>query len=228
VGSSSSQNSLTLTGRCGRDTAAGFSNGTTTGLPPTPAPTRPARACRPTSTTVLAQIDQLAKDSSYKASTCCSRQPQGRVQREGTSSLTISGVTTTPAASASRRQRHRLPVEQHARQQISRSMRALTTLRSQASKFGSKLTTVQARQILPKASSTRCRLCRQPVLADTNEEGANLLALQTRQQLSPPVCRWPTSPTRPCCACSADRASPFSKAAGFPRRLSFFTSVYPR
>jgi flagellin len=62
---------------------------------------------------------------------------------------------------------------------------ALTTLRTQAAKFGSNLTTVQVRQDFTKnLINTLQTGSDQLVLADTNEEGANLLALQTRQQLS--------------------------------------------
>ena len=34
------------------------------------------------------------------------------------------------------------------------------------------------------------------VLADTNEEGANMLALQTRQSSRPPACRSPNKPSQ--------------------------------
>ncbi len=62
---------------------------------------------------------------------------------------------------------------------------ALSTLRTQASKFGSNLTTVQTRQDFTKNLVNTLRTgADNLVLADTNEEGANLLALQTRQQLS--------------------------------------------
>jgi flagellin-like hook-associated protein FlgL len=62
---------------------------------------------------------------------------------------------------------------------------ALGTLRTQATKFGSNLTTVQTRQDFTKnLVSTLTTGADALVLADTNEEGANLLALQTRQQLS--------------------------------------------
>lgn len=62
---------------------------------------------------------------------------------------------------------------------------ALTTLRQQASEFGSNLTTVQTRQdfttsminVLEQGASDL-------TLADTNKEGANMLALQTRQSLA--------------------------------------------
>ena len=59
------------------------------------------------------------------------------------------------------------------------------TLRNQASKFGSNLNTVQARQDFTKnLINTLETGADNLVLADTNEEGANMLALQTRQQLS--------------------------------------------
>jgi len=62
---------------------------------------------------------------------------------------------------------------------------ALTTLRTQASQYGTNLITVQNRQEFTKAMINTLQTGADAlVLADTNEEGANLLALQTRQQLS--------------------------------------------
>jgi flagellin-like hook-associated protein FlgL len=62
---------------------------------------------------------------------------------------------------------------------------ALNTLRTQASKFGSNISTVQTRQDFTKQLINTLQTGADAlVLADTNEEGANLLALQTRQQLS--------------------------------------------
>jgi flagellin-like hook-associated protein FlgL len=62
---------------------------------------------------------------------------------------------------------------------------ALTKLRAQASAFGSTLTTVQTRQDFTKHLINVLQTgADNLVLADTNEEGANLLALQTRQSLS--------------------------------------------
>ena len=61
----------------------------------------------------------------------------------------------------------------------------MTTLRNQASKFGSNLTTVQTRQDFTKnLINTLQTGADSLVLADSNEEGANMLALQTRQSLS--------------------------------------------
>ena len=58
-------------------------------------------------------------------------------------------------------------------------------MRTQASAFGANLTTVQNRQDFTKnLINTLQTGADNLVLADTNEEGANMLALQTRQQLS--------------------------------------------
>jgi flagellin len=62
---------------------------------------------------------------------------------------------------------------------------ALTSLRSQASAFGSNLSIVQNRQEFTKAMINTLQTGSDTlVLADGNEEAANLLALQTRQSLS--------------------------------------------
>jgi flagellin len=62
---------------------------------------------------------------------------------------------------------------------------ALIALRSQAQAFGSNLSTVQIRQDFTKAMINTLQTGADNLtLVDSNEEGANLLALQTRQQLS--------------------------------------------
>ena len=62
---------------------------------------------------------------------------------------------------------------------------ALTELRSQASAFGSNLSSVENRQTFTKNMINTLETgAANLTLADTNEEAANLLALQTRQQLS--------------------------------------------
>jgi flagellin len=62
---------------------------------------------------------------------------------------------------------------------------ALTTLRTQASSLGSQLSIVQTRQDFTKNMINTLQVGSDNlVLADTNEEGANMLALQTRQSLS--------------------------------------------
>ena len=62
---------------------------------------------------------------------------------------------------------------------------ALGTLRSQSSSFGSNLSIVENRTDFTKAMINTLQTGADAlVLADTNEEAANMLALQTRQQLS--------------------------------------------
>jgi flagellin-like hook-associated protein FlgL len=62
---------------------------------------------------------------------------------------------------------------------------ALTTLRSESQTLSSSLSTVQIRQDFTKATINTLQTGSSDLtLADSNQEGANLLALQTRQQLS--------------------------------------------
>ena len=62
---------------------------------------------------------------------------------------------------------------------------SLNILRSQASSFGSHLSLVEIRTEFTKHMINTLQVgADNLVLADTNEEGANMLALQTRQQLS--------------------------------------------
>ncbi|ADZ69955.1 flagellin [Polymorphum gilvum] len=68
---------------------------------------------------------------------------------------------------------------------IDRLNNALSNLRSQASEFGTNLSTVEIRQnYTKKMINTLQEGAGKLTLADTNQEGANLLALQTRQQLA--------------------------------------------
>ena len=61
----------------------------------------------------------------------------------------------------------------------------MTTVRSQSSAFGSSLSIVQNRQdFTSNMMNTLETGAANLTLADSNEEAANLLALQTRQQLS--------------------------------------------
>ena len=62
---------------------------------------------------------------------------------------------------------------------------ALTELQTQSSSFGSSLSTVQTRQQFTKGMINTLEVGADNLtLADSNEEGANLLALNTRQQLA--------------------------------------------
>ncbi|MEP3046013.1 MAG: flagellin [Roseibium sp.] len=68
---------------------------------------------------------------------------------------------------------------------VDRLNTSLSNLRSQASEFGTNLSTVEIRQDYTKGMiNTLQEGAGKLTLADTNQEGANLLALQTRQQLA--------------------------------------------
>ncbi|WP_420414463.1 flagellin [Roseibium sp.] len=68
---------------------------------------------------------------------------------------------------------------------VTRLNNALGNLRTQASEFGTNLSIVENRQDYTRALvNTLQEGAGKLTLADTNEEGANLLALQTRQQLA--------------------------------------------
>jgi flagellin len=68
---------------------------------------------------------------------------------------------------------------------VDRLNTALSTLRTQASEFGTNLSIVENRQDFTKSMiNTLEEGAGKLTLADTNEEGANLLALQTRQSLA--------------------------------------------
>jgi len=136
---------------------------------------------------ILSQIDALARDASYNGINLLNGDNLKVVFNEdGTSSQTITGVTFSSTGlgldtlSASEFQSNSAIDTV-----LSNVDAALSTLRSQAAKFGSNLTTVQTRQDFTKNMINTLQTGADAlVLADTNEEGANLLALQTRQQLS--------------------------------------------
>jgi flagellin-like hook-associated protein FlgL len=136
---------------------------------------------------LLSQIDQLAGDSSYNGVNLLTGDNlKVTFNSTGTASLTIAGVSLNSAGlgltavSGTGFQDNNFITTT-----LGNINTALTTLRSQASTFGSNLSTVQTRQDFTKnLIATLQTGSDNLVLADTNEEGAKLLALQTRQQLS--------------------------------------------
>lgn len=190
VASGTSQNSITLTSsNASLTTALGLTGltGTTQGtsIPGTPNATR--TSLENDYNAILAQIDTLAGDASYNGINLLNGDDLKVVFNEtGSSSLTISGVTfdksglglsTVPSST--------FQSNGNIDTTITALDSALSTLRTQASKFGSNLSTVQTRQEFTKSLVNTLQTGSDAlVLADTNEEGANLLALQTRQQLS--------------------------------------------
>jgi flagellin-like hook-associated protein FlgL len=189
VGTAPAQNNLMLTSSAGVDTALGIAasvnqNGallSTVGSDPT------RTSLQADYNTMLAQIDALANDASYNGVNLLAGDTLKVVFNEsGSSVLNIAGLNLDSASLG-------LPAiagtgfqsDSTIDSTITALNNALSQLRNDASKFGSNLNTVQARQDFTKGLiATLESGADMLVLADTNEEGANMLALQTRQSLS--------------------------------------------
>jgi flagellin-like hook-associated protein FlgL len=136
---------------------------------------------------VLDQIDALTKDASYNGNNLLNGDDlKVTFNENGSSSLTIKGVNfSSNNLGLNKQTATQFQSNDTIDKVIASADNALNTLRTQASKFGSTLTTVQTRQDFTKNMINTLQTGADAlVLADTNEEGANLLALQTRQQLS--------------------------------------------
>ena len=138
---------------------------------------------------LLTQIGQLATDSGFNGVNLLAANTLTVVFDEtGKSTTTVTGVDYTNAA-ASPLSIANAGNNWAAASDISNSgtllTAALTSLRSESQTLSASLSTVQIRQDFTKATINTLQTGSSALtLADSNEEGANLLALQTRQQLS--------------------------------------------
>jgi flagellin len=132
------------------------------------------------------QIDQLAADAGFNGVNLLNGDGLKVVFNENsTSSLSISGVTFDSSGLGVSASTNSFQTDKDISDALGNLSAALNTLRSQASTFGSNLSIVQIRQDFTKATINTLQIGADNLtLADTNEEGANLLALQTRQSLS--------------------------------------------
>ena len=138
---------------------------------------------------ILDQIDQLAKDSGYKGVNLLQGNDLKVVFNEDRSSyLTINGTfadTSDEGLKISRAEDWPNPDNEAIDASISELENAITSLRNMASEFGNNYSIVENREnfteslinVLEEGSDKL-------TLADMNEESANMLALQTRQQLA--------------------------------------------
>lgn len=138
---------------------------------------------------ILDQIDQLAKDSGYKGVNLLQDNDLKVVFNEDRSSyLTINGTfadTSDEGLKISRAEDWTNPDNEAIDASISELENAITSLRNMASEFGNNYSIVENREnfteslinVLEEGSDKL-------TLADMNEESANMLALQTRQQLA--------------------------------------------
>lgn len=133
------------------------------------------------------QIDQLAKDSGFNGVNLLAADTlQAMFNERQTSSLTITGVRFMVEEDlAIRDQMNQFQTDRDINEALADLSAAMAKLRAQSSAFGSNLALVQIRQKFTQEMANTLKTgADNLVLADMNEEGANMLALQTRQQLS--------------------------------------------
>lgn len=138
---------------------------------------------------IRTQIDQLITDTSYNGKNLLNGDDLEVIFNEKAgseqSSLAISGVTYDAAGLGIAAAANSFASEGDINAAVDDIDASLSTLRTQASVFGSNLGIVQARQSFTKdLIATLQTGADNLTLADQNEEAANLLALQTRQALA--------------------------------------------
>ena len=139
---------------------------------------------------LLLQIDQLAGDSSYNGVNLLNGNNLKVIFTEtNTSSLTIAGVTFNSAGlgltALGTTGGGAFQSDTSVQSTIDSINTALQTVRTQSETFGTNVATIQVRQDFTKnIINTLQTGSDNLVLADQNQESANLLTLQTRQQLS--------------------------------------------
>jgi flagellin-like hook-associated protein FlgL len=140
-------------------------------------------------TAILAQITLLAKDSGFNGINLLDNTTSTNLtltlNESGSSTVTVAAVDFSANGLSISNASNNWALAANIASASTDLTAALTTLRSQAQAFGSNLSTVQIRQDFTKAMINTLQTGSDSLtLADTNEEGANMLALQTRQQLS--------------------------------------------
>ena len=135
---------------------------------------------------LLAQIDQLASDSGFNGVNLLAGQSLQVVFNVArTSSLELQGVTFNSAGLGVSQAYANFQSNTSLANAGSQLTAALTTLQNQAASFGTNLSVIQIRQSFTSATINTLQTGADNLtLADNNQEGANLLALQTRQSLA--------------------------------------------
>jgi hypothetical protein len=136
---------------------------------------------------LLEQIDDLAKDASFNGVNLLGGDSLSVLFNEdGTSKLDITGVTDNAAGlGLTALATTAFDTNASINATLDDLKAGIETLRSQSAKFGSNLSVVETRQDFTKNMISVLQTgAANLTLADTNEEAANVLALQTRQQLS--------------------------------------------
>lgn len=132
------------------------------------------------------QITQLAKDAGFNGNNLLQGDDlEVLFNEDSTSSLTIAGVNFDAAGLSISASTLGFQTNASINASLTELGTAVSTLRTQASTFGSNLTVVNIRQDFTKNFINTLETgAANLTLADSNEEGANMLALQTRQALS--------------------------------------------
>jgi flagellin-like hook-associated protein FlgL len=136
---------------------------------------------------MLTQIDDLTKDAGFNGVNLLNGDKLSVLFNEdGSSNLDIDGVTDTAAGlGLTALATTAFDANTSINATLDKLKGALDTLRTQASQFGSNLSIIETRQDFTKNMINVLETgASNLTLADTNEEAANVLALQTRQQLS--------------------------------------------
>jgi flagellin len=135
---------------------------------------------------IRSQIDQLATDANFNGTNLLNGGSlKVNFNEKSTSSLNIAGVTDTSAGLGIAASAGTFQTDKDINDALTNLTNSLNTLRSQASVFASNTDIVTTRQDFTKSLIGALNAASDSMTAaDTNEEGANLLALQTRQSLS--------------------------------------------
>ncbi len=138
---------------------------------------------------LLGQIDDLANDSSFNGTNLIRATPDDLevdFNEDGSSDITITGLDSTTGAAGinvSASANNFLNITD-INASITQLNSALSSLRTNAATIGSNNTILQSRlNFTQELANTLEEGSAKLTLADLNEESANLLALQTRQQL---------------------------------------------
>ena len=134
---------------------------------------------------VLDQIDQLVQDTSYKGINLLNGDDLTVVFNESrTSTLELKGVTFNSTGLGFTASEAEWKDNANIDKSLDQITKATSLLRAQASEFGQNLSTVQIREDFTENMINNLQTGADKLtLADMNEETANMLALQTRQQL---------------------------------------------
>ena len=135
---------------------------------------------------IRSQIDQLATDATFNGTNLLNGGSlRVNFNEKSTSSLSVAGVTDTSAGLGIVASANTFQTDKDVNDALTNLTNSLNTLRSQASVFASNTDIVTTRQDFTKQLIGALNAASDSLTAaDTNQEGANLLALQTRQSLS--------------------------------------------